>query len=489
MKFVRSIQNSLNQSGDDENQGGWHHRKPVSTEVLPRAEEPTHHPNRTAASSDSPPLPDLLDSSSCTQKPSAGEDKPRPRSCVDNTAQGASFSLVTDIASTVKKRWSGIQLGSKLFQAFDRLATEDTEEEYSDSLENKPRGRRRQTSSSSNNSTSDDYIENMIRDESVSPAPLVVDKAAKMNETSSGGTEPEEKAASVTGRGRFRRLQMKWEMLSGKEASTNEKVSPGGPTSPGQASDGSGGSTNTSVTNSGRSKIPRPVTSPVRASGIPVLSPQQSTRPKKTVVAPPTPTSSSQLRRPSNISAKFKISPSGAKESSDGKDGGIRPQTGKAANVNIPPVVKRQPSAATRCSRVDQLHSEEQGHGPKGHAVRPSSLPYRPTNTMHGNKSGQAANKVEVLRRAASSSLNRQRHGGSQDGPRYVQTLCHRLPSDNGHLSFNEGERLRLVLEVDEKWLLCCRGDQKGLVPRTAVNAGLVPRQAVIALQDNISRF
>lgn len=418
MKFVRSIQNSLNQSGDDENQGGWHNRKPVSTEVLPRAEEPTHHSNCTAASSHSPPLPDLLDSSSCAHKPCVAEDKPRPRSCVDNTVQGAGFSLVTDIASTVKKRWSGIQLGSKLFQAFDRLAAEDTEEEYSDSLENKPRGRRRQASGSSNNSTSDDYVENITQDESVSPAPLVVDQTTKMNETNSAGPEPDKKTASITGGGKFRRLQMKWEMLSGKEASTNEKVSPGGPTSPGQASDGTGGSSSTSVTNIGRSKIPRPVTSPVRASGIPVLSPQQSTRCKKTVVGPPTPTSSSQLRRPSNVSAKFKISPSGAKESSDGRDGVIKPQNGKATNVNTPPMVKRQPSAATRCSRVDQLHNEDQGHGPKGHAVRPSSLPYRPANTMPGNKSGQAANKVEVLRRAASSSLNRQRHGGSQDGPR-----------------------------------------------------------------------
>ena len=62
---------------------------------------------------------------------------------------------------------------------------------------------------------------------------------------------------------------------------------------------------------------------------------------------------------------------------------------------------------------------------------------------------------------------------------RYVRTLCHRLPSESGHLTFNEGELLRLVLDVDEKWLLCCRGDQKGLVPK----------QAVIAVQDNLSRF
>lgn len=51
----------------------------------------------------------------------------------------------------------------------------------------------------------------------------------------------------------------------------------------------------------------------------------------------------------------------------------------------------------------------------------------------------------------------------------YVITLNHRLPSDSGHLAFNEGERLRLVLEVDDTWLLCCRGDTKGLVPRSAV--------------------
>ncbi|KAI8420874.1 hypothetical protein MSG28_008061 [Choristoneura fumiferana] len=51
----------------------------------------------------------------------------------------------------------------------------------------------------------------------------------------------------------------------------------------------------------------------------------------------------------------------------------------------------------------------------------------------------------------------------------YVRTLWHRLPSDSGHLAFNEGERLRLILEVDDQHLLCCRGDHKGLVPRDAV--------------------
>ncbi|KAJ4450504.1 hypothetical protein ANN_01931 [Periplaneta americana] len=335
-------------------------------------------------------------------------------------------------------------------------------------------GRRRQASSSSNNSTSDDYVENITRDEAASTLPATETESQPSKSNDTAEFDAEKKQAPMSGGGKFRRLQMKWEMLSGKEASTNEKTSPGGSTSPGQSSDSAAGSTNTSVNSGSRSKIPRLVTSPIRASGIPVLSPQQSNRTKKTATTPPTPTSSSQLRRPSNISAKFKTN---SKENSDGRDSAAK--TGKPTGANVTPVVKRQPSAATRCSRVDQLHSEEQGSGSRGHVARPSSLPYRPATTTHGSKGGQPASKAEVQRRAASSSLNRQRHADSQAGQRYVQTLCHRLPSDSGHLSFNEGERLRLVLDVDEKWLLCCRGDQKGLVPRTAV----------IAVQDNASRF
>lgn len=44
------------------------------------------------------------------------------------------------------------------------------------------------------------------------------------------------------------------------------------------------------------------------------------------------------------------------------------------------------------------------------------------------------------------------------------------MPSDNGHLAFGEGEKLKVILEVDSKWLLCARGDRKGLVPRMCVH-------------------
>lgn len=54
---------------------------------------------------------------------------------------------------------------------------------------------------------------------------------------------------------------------------------------------------------------------------------------------------------------------------------------------------------------------------------------------------------------------------------REVRTLTHRIPSDSGQLSFAEGEKLKVILEVDNKWLLCMKGDRRGLVPRACVRS------------------
>lgn len=51
----------------------------------------------------------------------------RPRSCVDSV--NATHS--TDIAATAHKRWSGVNMGGKFSQAFDKLI-DNTEEEYTD---------------------------------------------------------------------------------------------------------------------------------------------------------------------------------------------------------------------------------------------------------------------------------------------------------------------------------------------------------------------
>lgn len=68
-----------------------------------------------------------------SDKPEADQHQPhmrgmtRTRSSMDNTG------TVTDYAAGAKKRWSGVQLGSKLLQALDQLALEDEDEDPSSS--------------------------------------------------------------------------------------------------------------------------------------------------------------------------------------------------------------------------------------------------------------------------------------------------------------------------------------------------------------------
>ncbi|KAL1492038.1 hypothetical protein ABEB36_012540 [Hypothenemus hampei] len=277
-------------------------------------------------------------------------DKERPRSCVDPGLMSnvPSFKLGEDVNNMAKKRWSSIGLNSKLYQVYDRLAKEA--EEYADSLE--------------------------------SPAQIPEPESLDSNYS-------DEKP--INGR-RFKKLQQKWELLSGKDSI--EKDSP--PPSP---------------THSNKSKIPRPITSPIKPSGIPVL-----------------------ISPPAKPCAKKPVTPQ-----------------------SVVKTVKNSPAkkAGPRTSRVDQVESNHD-------AQRPSSLPYK--TAAQTSKTSKAI----VQRRAASSSLSR-RVGGRNVTPKTVRTLTHRLPSESGHLSYNEGEILKVVLEVDDKWLLCCRGTQKGLVPKSAV--------------------
>ncbi|XP_030767612.1 uncharacterized protein LOC115891308 isoform X2 [Sitophilus oryzae] len=299
-------------------------------------------------------------------------EKERPRSCIEDgiLTNAPNFKLGEDVNMVAKKRWSGIALNSKLYQVYDRLAKED--EDYVDSLETPPSSKKTE----------------LERNE------------AKENRT----CEPESLDSNfsdekpLNGK-RFKKLQQRWEMLSGRDS--EERDSP--PSSP---------------THANKSKIPRPITSPVKPSGIPVL-----------------------------VSHK-KITCSQANKSIPGVKG-----------INT---IKNSPvkNSTPRASRVDQVENEQIKHIP-----RPSSLPYKPT--CQNNKSS----KPVVPRRAASSSLNRKSLGENPKSvtPKVVRTVSHRLPSESGHLSYNEGERLKVVLEVDDKWLLCCRGTQKGLVPKSAV--------------------
>ncbi|KAK7872760.1 hypothetical protein R5R35_011887 [Gryllus longicercus] len=433
-QLVRSIQSSLTASADEEAAAAavsapWLPPPPPpprsprrSPEALLRqalaGESAPHHPNCSGASvAPAEPLPDLLAAGGGGGRWAAGErPRARPRSCTNPSSAGpaagagAGFSLVTDLASTVRKRWSGIHLGSKLFQAFDRLAAEDSDEEYTDSLEPAPRASAGDTVPPAPPAPAPTPASAPSPSPASAPAPAQASSPA-VTTGSTGGTAAAPSPA-MGGGGKFRRLQMKWEMLSGKEGgsapgspSPKSPKSPAATTSPDGAGAGAGAS--------GRSKIPRPVSSPVRPSAIPVAG--------------------AARRTASSGAAPAAASPAPAK----------RPTAAAATTA--------------RASRADRP-------APGAAAARPSSLPYRAPSAR------PAARALPATRRAASSSQGRVRGDAhAHPTPRFVRTLCHRLPTDSGHLSFNEGERLRVVLEVDAEWLLCCRGDRKGLVPRSAV--------------------
>lgn len=155
----------------------------------------------------------------------------RPKSCLEpGVFSKQNYKLNEDVTSIAKKRWSGISLSSKLYQAYDRLARED-EEEYTDSLEN--------TVQMGHKSSSIDEEE--TNNENIS---LPHEDGPESIDSNISDSKP------LNGK-RFKKLQRKWEMISGRESS--EPQSP--PLSP---------------THTSKSKIPRPLSSPVKPSGIPV---------------------------------------------------------------------------------------------------------------------------------------------------------------------------------------------------------------------------
>lgn len=80
-----------------------------------------------------PSTPDLLNDSGNVK--AVVEGKSRPRSCVNPSAVSYDVCPNNSRIELENRRWSGVQLGSKLMQAFDRLQFDDSDD-YTDSLEN-----------------------------------------------------------------------------------------------------------------------------------------------------------------------------------------------------------------------------------------------------------------------------------------------------------------------------------------------------------------
>lgn len=93
------------------------------TSVIMRHKEPKNK---------EPSTPDLLNDSANVR---TTVDKNRPRSCVNPAPVGYDICPNNSRIELETRRWSGVHLGSKLMQAFDRLVFDDSDD-YTDSLEN-----------------------------------------------------------------------------------------------------------------------------------------------------------------------------------------------------------------------------------------------------------------------------------------------------------------------------------------------------------------
>ncbi|KAK0174540.1 hypothetical protein PV327_010300 [Microctonus hyperodae] len=228
----------------------------------------------------------------------------------------------------------------------------------------------------------------------------------------------------IPGELKFRKLQEKWELMVSKDEVKKEQMSLGNsPTSPNQLPSGVA-----------KSKIPRLLTSPIRQSGGVIVGKNS----KSPVTGIPS------LKKSTPVVNKLLLKKS-------------------AGDLKVKDVSSR------RTSRVDQ---ENVVTTSRLHLTRPSSLPYK----SHGINAKEKT-LISPQRRAASTSLPRPNTPGTSKANtqlkrpmKEVRTTSHRLPADNGHLSFNEGDRLKVIFEVDNKWLLCAKGDKRGLVPRACVH-------------------
>ncbi|XP_018406988.1 PREDICTED: uncharacterized protein LOC108783041 isoform X2 [Cyphomyrmex costatus] len=219
---------------------------------------------------------------------------------------------------------------------------------------------------------------------------------------------------------KFKKLQEKWELM-GKEGNNKGQPVAMTPSSPVRT-----------FGVLGKSKIPRLLTSPVKQSNVATNIVGKSSKSPMSGV--------SSLKKPANL-----------------------PTTKTTLKKPIDTKVR---DVTRRTSRVDQ----DTLGVTRIHTARPSSLPYK----SHGVTSNDK-NLISPHRRAVSTSLPRptvttvSRTPVSKHPHKEVRTLTHRIPSDTGHLSFAEGEKLKVILEVDNKWLLCAKGDRRGLVPRACV--------------------
>lgn len=307
----------------------------------------------------------------------AGKERsrsPRPRSCYDHVAND-------DLNPSLKKRWSGVQLGSRLLTAIDKLMLEEaggttSSEDYTDSLDN-PRNSSR-TGHYRRGDATDDELPSDLRVSDVSSR----DGDVSERSASEKDTENEKGSKACTDADRdddtdgirFRRLQLKWEQMAGPEKKSfkppqqqqqqqlQQQQQQQQPPPPEKAVSPSSGT---------RSRIPRPVS---------MTSPQRPFKP----FDPSKEKTSPQVKQPpKHIPASPKELPKPAPRRS------LKDKSVMQSSPSEEQVGGRPPSVRSRLApRPTSITSN---------AVRASSVPGRVPST--GDKASGSSGRYEAQRR------------------------------------------------------------------------------------------
>uniref|UniRef100_H3AIM2 RUN and SH3 domain containing 2 n=1 Tax=Latimeria chalumnae TaxID=7897 RepID=H3AIM2_LATCH len=97
---------------------------------------------------------------------------------------------------------------------------------------------------------------------------------------------------------------------------------------------------------------------------------------------------------------------------------------------------------------------------PSGWLNLDKSVLQRVAQTVGGGRRRQAQADQEDLKKKKKKTMK-----ASPMWKGEVKALCHHIATEEGQLSFNKGDVLRIVSKVDPDWLLCSVGSERGLVP------------------------
>ena len=321
---------------------------------------------------------------------------PRPRSCYENAVPDAD-----DLHPALKKRWSNVQLGSKLITAIDKLMLEETagasgsSGDFTDSIDNP---KHRLMCSEEDNVTDLRISDISNRDDDISERSATDkdtenEKGHRICPTSLAYCKDQESEGE-----KFRRLQMKWERMAGENQKSSNPIKTYDETSD-------------NVCEMAQNAAASPASAQVTTK-TPVVSPSQTNRDK--VVSPSSGTRS-RIPRPVSMTSPqrpFKpFEPTKEKTSPQ-----IKPPMHTRPMGGTSGIVKDLPKPAPRRSLKDKTMEKQDDHRPLSVRSRVGAKGASAAVMATGNRASSMPGRSDSSDRTGGRGGMAHGHGASASG-------------------------------------------------------------------------